>query len=199
VATKPDADKAEASDVEIKPKKSKKKLLIVLIVVLLLVLAGGAGAWVYISKKNAAEAETEPEAVAHEVKKSPPVFLALDNMVVNLADVGGEKVAQVGITLELIDTKGSDKVKVYLPSIRSRILLLISQRDSVELLSLAGKEKLAADLLVEAVRPFLQEPDAKHAASEPTKEAKVKKKPADKAHADDVPVTGVHFYSFIIQ
>ena len=197
MATKPDADKAEASDVEIKPKKSKKKLLIGLIVGLLLVLAGGAGAWVYISKKNAAEAE--PDAVVHEVKKSPPVFLALDNMVVNLADVGGEKVAQVGITLELIDSKGSDKVKIYLPSIRSRILLLISQRDSVELLSLAGKEKLAADLLVEAVRPFLQEPDAKHGTADPTKEVKVKKKPADKAHADDVPVTGVHFYSFIIQ
>jgi len=197
VATKPDADKAEASDVEIKPKKSKTKLLIVVIVALLLTLAGGAGAWVYISKKNAAEAE--PETVAHEVKKSPPVFLALDNMVVNLADVGGEKVAQVGITLELIDTKGSDKVKVYLPSIRSRILLLISQRDSVELLSIAGKEKLAADLLVEAIRPFLQEPDAKHVTSEQTKEAKVKKKSADKAHVDEVPVTGVHFYSFIIQ
>ncbi len=197
MATKPDADKAEASDVEIKPKKSKTKLLIVLIVVLLLVLAGGAGAWVYISKKNAAE--TDSDSVVHEVKKSPPVFLALDNMVVNLADVGGEKVAQVGITLELIDSKGSDKVKVYLPSIRSRILLLISQRDSVELLSLAGKEKLAADLLVEAVRPFLQEPDAKHGTVEQTKEAKVKKKSADKAHADDIPVTGVHFYSFIIQ
>lgn len=197
MATKPDADKAEASDVEIKPKKSKTKLLIVVIVVFFLVLAGGAGAWVYISKKNAAEAD--PDTVAHEVKKSPPVFLALDNMVINLADVGGEKVAQVGITLELIDSKGSDKVKVYLPLIRSRILLLISQRDSVELLSLAGKEKLAADLLVEAIRPFLQETDAKHVASESPKEAKVKKKSADKAHADDIPVTGVHFYSFIIQ
>ena len=197
MATKPDADPAQASDVEIKPKKSKTKLLIVVIVVLLLVLAGGAGAWVYISKKNAAEAD--PDAALHEVKKSPPVFLALDNMVVNLADVGGEKVAQVGITLELVDSNGSDKVKVYLPSIRSRILLLISQRDSVELLSLAGKEKLAADLLVEAIRPFLQEPDAKHAATDPAKEAKVKKKSADKEHLANIPVTGVHFYSFIIQ
>jgi flagellar FliL protein len=196
VATKPDPDKTEAIDAEIKPGKSKKRL-VVMVVVLVLVIGAAAGAWVYISKKNASEADSE--VPAHVVKKTPPVFLALDNMVVNLADPGGDKVAQVGITLEVLDSKASDKVKVYLPSVRSKILLLISQRESVELLSLAGKEKLAADVLVEALRPFSAEAEVKSEGAESAKDTKVKKKAADKRPVEDSPVTGVHFYSFIVQ
>lgn len=122
----------------------------------------------------------------------------LDNMVVNLADPGGEKVAQVGVTLELSDVKAIDKVKMYLPSIRSGILLLISQRTAEELLLIEGKEKLAADILREAARPFAATEDG-HAAK-PKKEApKSKKKSAEKAVPDDSPVRGVHFSSFIVQ
>ena len=195
MATKPDPEKTEAIDADIKPGKSKKRL-VVMVVVLVLVIGAAAGAWVYISKKNASEAD--PEVPVHAAKKTPPVFLALDNMVVNLADPGGEKVAQVGITLELLDTKASDKVKIYLPSVRSKILLLISQRESVELLSLAGKEKLAADVLAEALRPFSVEAEVKPEGATSAKDTKVKKKTAEK-QLEDSPVAGVHFYSFIVQ
>jgi flagellar FliL protein len=195
VATKPDLEKTEAIDADIKPGKSKKRL-VVMVVVLVLVIGAAAGAWVYISKKNASEADLE--VPVHSAKKTPPVFLALDNMVVNLADPGGEKVAQVGITLELLDTKASDKVKIYLPSVRSKILLLISQRESVELLSLAGKEKLAADVLAEALRPFYVEAEVKPEGAASAKDTKVKKKTAEK-QLEDSPVAGVHFYSFIVQ
>lgn len=196
MATKPDPEKTEAIDDAIKPRKSKKRL-VVMLVVLVLVIGAAAGAWIYISKKNASEADLE--VPAHAVNKTPPVFLALDNMVVNLADPGGEKVAQVGITLELLDSKASDKVKVYLPSVRSKILLLISQRESGELLSLAGKEKLAADVLAEALRPFSLEAEGKPEGAASAKEKKVRKKATDKLLLEDSPVAGVHFYSFIVQ
>ncbi len=195
MATKLDPEKTDAVDVVIKTGKTKK-LLVVMAVVLVFVIAA-AGAWLYISKKNASEAD--PEVPVHAAKKTPPVFLALDNMVVNLADPGGDKVAQVGITLELLDSKASDKVKLYLPSVRSKILLLISQRESVELLSLAGKEKLAADVLAEALRPFSVEAEVKPEGPASAKETKVKKKTAEKRPVEDSPVTGVHFYSFIVQ
>ena len=58
--------------------------------------------------------------------------------------------AQVGVTLELSDAKAPDKVKVYMPAIRSGVLMLISQRTAEELLLREGKEKLAADILEEA-------------------------------------------------
>lgn len=195
MATKPDAAKSEADAPANKPAKSKKLLLMVGIVFLVLALAGG-GAWFFIAKKNAAEGGAE-EAV-HVAPKGPPTFLPLDNMVVNLADPGGEKVAQIGITLELSDAHATDKVKVYLPSIRSGILLLISQRTSEELLLIEGKEKLAADILLEASRPF-DNADSGHAAKPAKETGKTKKKNADKNATDDNPVRGVHFSSFIVQ
>jgi flagellar protein FliL len=184
--------KPEATDGAKPPAKSKKLLIIILAVVLLLVLAGG-GAFFYIAKQRAAAAgeDGEPAAVAHAAApKVPPVYLPLDPMVVNLADPGGERVAQVGVTLVVADAHASDNVKAYLPTIRSGVLLLISQRTAEELLKQEGKEQLAKDILREASIPFGGggEEDA-HAATTTKKKT---------AHAE-IPVQGVLFSSFIVQ
>ena len=191
------ATKPEAAEPAKAPAKSKKMLIIVVAAVLVLALAAGGG-WFYISKQRAAAAEEgdgEPTSSAKAV--GPPTFLPLDNMVVNLADPGGEKVAQVGITLEIVDAHGVDTVKVYLPAIRSGILLLISQRTAEELLRREGKEKLAQDILAEASKPFGGGAAAHDA------EAKDEKKPAKKKTAkgghDENPVRAVLFSSFIVQ
>lgn len=197
MATKPEAAKSESvQPVKAAPGGGKKLLLIIGIVFLFLALAGG-GAWFFLSQKNAADADAQD--VAHVAPKTPPTFLPLDNMVVNLADPGGEKVAQIGITLELADAHAIDKVKTYLPSIRSGILMLISQRTSEELLLIEGKEKLAADILKEVSRPF-GEVEADHAPAKPKKEGvKLKKQNAGKHAGEENPVRGVHFSSFIVQ
>ena len=197
MATKPDAAKPVADEPVKGTPKTKKLMLIGGIVLLVLALAGG-GAWFFLGKKGAADQDVEEEVV-QVAPKGPPTFLPLENMVVNLADPGGEKVAQVGITLELADAKATDKVKMYLPSIRSGILLLISQRTAEELLLIEGKEKLAADILREASRPF-DAADAGNTTTKPRKDVvKPKKKNIDKRAADDAPVRGVHFSSFIVQ
>jgi flagellar FliL protein len=117
-------------------------------------------------------------------------------MVVNLADPGGEKVAQVGVTLELSDSHAPEKVKPYLPAIRSGILLLLSQRTAEELLQREGKEKLAADILTEASRHFVTAaPKEKEVAGTKPK----KKKAAAKPQEEENPVRGVLFSSFIVQ
>jgi flagellar FliL protein len=197
LATKNNDENNAAPDVGNKQKKSKASLLIIIFAVLALACAVGFGVLFYLNKKNASDGDTE--AVSQAAKRAIPVYLSLDNMVVNLADTGGEKVAQVGITLELVDSKASDKVKVYLPTIRSRILLLISQRESVELLSIAGKEKLSADILIEALRPFSPDSGSPSDASPTDKEVKAKKKSSEKKVVEEGPVTGVHFSSFIVQ
>lgn len=196
MATKPDVAKPDAAEEVKAPAKSKKLLIIALAGVLVLALAAGA-AWFFFAKQKAPVEDGE-EAVQVVEHKGPPTFMPLDNMVVNLADPGGEKVAQIGITLELMDAKAAEKVKMYLPAIRSGILILISQRTAEELLQREGKEKLAADILSEASRPFLA--DGGHAKSKPKKDAdKAKKKASDKAAADEGPVRGVLFSSFIVQ
>ncbi len=198
MATKP--EEAEAAK---PPAKSKKMLIIIIGVVLLLVLGGG-GAFLYISKKNAAAAAAAEEeggepAAAHApaatgAAKTPPVYLPMDNMVVNLADPGGERVAQVGITLEVLDAKASDSVKAYMPTIRSGVLMLLSQRTSVELLSPEGKQKLIDDILREASVPFGGGEDDHAAADATAPKKKVKKKAAVQ-----YPVVGVLFSSLIVQ
>ncbi|WP_371736874.1 flagellar basal body-associated FliL family protein [Rhodoferax sp. U11-2br] len=192
MATKPEAG-ADAA----KPAKSKKMLIIIIGVVLLLVLGGG-GAFFMISKQRAAaaadeEGGAEPAAhapAAHDAAKTPPVYLPMDNMVVNLADPGGERVAQVGITLEVRDVHAVDTVKAYMPTIRSGVLMLLSQRAADDLLSPEGKQKLIDDILVECSRPF--------GGGEPEPEPVPGKKVRKKAPVD-YPVVAVLFSSLIVQ
>lgn len=194
------SEKPEAADGAKPPAKSKKMLIIIVAAVLVLVMGGGAGYYFLIVKpRAAAEAESEDgapaKAAAKDAKKTPPAYLPLENMVVNLADPGGERVAQIGITLEVSDVKASDSVKAYLPTIRSGILMLISQRTAEELLTQEGKEKLAKAILREASIPFGGGGDM-HAEDPPPVK---KKKSSDKDAHSELPVVGVLFSSFIVQ
>jgi flagellar FliL protein len=194
------ATKAETTDEVKVPAKNKKMLFIIVGIVLVLAIAG-AGAFFFISKQRAAADEGEEPAptkasASHDAKKSPPVYLPLDSMVVNLADPGGEKVAQVGITLEVTDAHASDTVKGYLPTIRNGVLKLLSKRTAAELLSIEGKEKLAKDILREASIPFGGgEDEEEEDGAAPVKRKAAKKKVV---HAD-YPVVNVLFSSFIVQ
>lgn len=193
MATKP----AEAAAA---PPKSKKMLVIVLLVVLVLGLAA-IGAFVFVSKQRAAAAmddQKQSTAAQHAAPRGPPAYLPLDNMVVNLADPGGERVAQVGITFELRDAAAGETVKQYLPTIRSGVLLLVSQKTSEELLKREGKEKLAADILREAARPF-GGMDDEEVAEPPAKGADESLKPRNRVRPGDLPVQRVLFSSFIVQ
>lgn len=198
--------KPEAAEAVKAPAKGKKMLIIILGVVLLLALIGG-GAIIFISKKHATSEDggdghapapakaAPPPTVQAAVPKTPPVYLPLDNMVVNLADPGGERVAQIGITLEVQDAKAVDTVKAVLPAIRSGVLMLIARRTSEELLKQEGKEKLIKDILCEASVPFGG--DSCDEEEEQVSSAKAKKK---KPRAVVLyPVVGVLFSSFIVQ
>ncbi|MDL2339121.1 MAG: flagellar basal body-associated FliL family protein [Pseudomonadota bacterium] len=214
------APAAEAADVVV-PKKGKKKLIIIIAAVLLVVLAGG-GAAVFMMKKKAGEEaaaleagdgeEAAPAKAEHAKKdehKGPPVFVPLDAFVVNLADRDTERYAQIGITLQVDDAHFADELKLYLPAVRNGILMVLAHKTSKELLERSGKEKLAAEIMREAVRPMgiviaAEEETAapEHdAAADPDAEdtPKPKKKKKKKAPAEHNPVTSVNFSSFIIQ
>lgn len=187
----------EASEEKPKPAKSKKLLVIVGAVVVVLALAGGGAFW-YISKQRAAAAAEEDgteepaKAATKDAHATPPAYLPLDNMVVNLADVGGDRVAQIGVTLVVTDAHAADQVKAFLPTIRSGVLLLVSQRTAAELLTIEGKEALAKSILREAVLPF-------GGGGEENAEPEGAKKKKKKEEHAEVPVSAVLFSSFIIQ
>lgn len=191
----PPPSPAAPPEVAAVPVKSKKRLIIVLVVVLVLLAAGGGGAaWVMYQRSHAAlDDDADAAAHAHKGKAksepaAPPTYLALENMVVNLADPGGDRFAQIGITLELSDAKTSDQIKQYLPTIRNAILMLVSQRSSDELLQREGKEALAEDIRREVARPLGYAVPAKGASAERGGQGAV-----------ESPVRRVLFSSFIIQ
>lgn len=185
------------------PAKSKKMLVIIIaVVVVVLVIGGGAAAWFLSNRSHADEEEGgAPAAARKEAPKVAPTFLPMENMVVNLADPGGDRFAQIGVTLELEDVKTSDQVKLYLPTIRSGILLLVSQRTSSELLSRDGKEKLAADIRREVSRPLgyaVPKERARAAEAEQEGDGEAEDRPARK-RSERNPVLRVLFSNFIIQ
>jgi flagellar FliL protein len=175
------------------PKKKSKKLLFIVLGVVVLALIGAAAA-LFILKKNTAEDDYEddghpPVEQAAKNPKTAPVFLPLENMVINLADPGGNRFIQLGLTLQLQDAATETAVKAYLPSIRSQVLVLISQRTADEMLALKGKEKLASDIIATISK------EMGYAMSTEGEEATRKKK--SKAAAN--PVQAVLFSSFIVQ
>lgn len=196
MSAKPETEEAPKA-----PVKSKKLLIIIVGVVFLLAVLGG-GAVFFLKKRAAANegdgSDTTESAAAHAEPKKPPTYLPLDSMVVNLADPGGERVAQVGITLEVVDAHGVDAVKAFLPTIRSGILMTISRRTAAELLTPEGKQQLAKDILREATIPFGGGNDAEHGDEVASPEKKKAKAKAKSDHAD-MPVVGVLFSSFIVQ
>jgi flagellar protein FliL len=189
VSAKPEA----AKSAEAAPAKSKKMLIIIIAAVVIMALGGG-GAFIFISKQRAVEDE-EPVKTVKVDPEALPVYLPMDGMVVNLADQDGDRIAQVGITFQVRDAKAVDTVKAFLPTIRSGVLLQLSQRTSVDMLSFEGKEKLTKDILRVASVPFGGSMDEE----EEEEETSSKKKKRKKAPEPDYPVIAVHFSSFIVQ
>jgi flagellar FliL protein len=193
VATAP-----EASGDDKGPAKKSNKLMIIIGALVAVLALGGGGFYLFVIKPRAAAAAAEEggdepvKAAAHDAHATPPAYLPMDNMVVNLADPGGDRVAQIGVTLVVTDAHTSDTVKAFLPTIRSGVLMLISQKTAVELLTTEGKETLAKGILREAVTPF-----GGGEEEDPPEEGSKKKK--KKASHAEMPVTGVLFSSFIIQ
>jgi flagellar FliL protein len=199
---------APVAEADAAPKKGKKKLIIIIAAVLLVVLAGGGAAVFMMKKKAAAEAEDsgdEAPVEAHAKKdehKSPPVFVPLEPFVVNLADRESERFAQIGVTLQVEDSKFADEIKLYMPAVRNGVLMVLAHKTSRELLERSGKEKLAAEIMREAVRPMgihitveEEEPPADAEAADAGEKPKAKKK----APPEHNPVVSVNFSSFIIQ
>lgn len=182
-------------------KPKSKKLLFIIIGVVVLALIGAGAAFFLLKKSHSEDEEDGTEVSAQEEEhaaplrdpKTPPTFLPLDSMVVNLADPGGNRFAQLGITLQLADAKTGEEMKTYMPSIRNGILILVSQRTAEQMLRADGKQALTQDIMAEISTVMGYDYEHPNAAPKPAAKGK-KKKPAAPN-----PIEGVLFSSFIVQ
>jgi flagellar FliL protein len=177
--------------------KGKRKKLILIVVAAVAVLAIGAGALLFLLAGPSGEhKEAKPQPV------KAPLFVNLEPFTVNLQPEDGDKFLQVITTLKIADKAVEDRVKVYMPEMRHRILLLLSGKKPSQIGTPEGRELLATEIRDELNR-ILAIADGKNAkASTPTKPiGKVSATfPADNhTGTRDGAVTGVLFTSFIIQ
>ncbi len=130
------------------PRKSRKKLYLLLLLALLVLGGAAAGAWSYLKPAAA------PTKEAHEAVK-PPVFAVIDPFTVNLTPgESGDQYLQVALTLQVADQAQVDRLKLYMPQVRSRILLLLSSKKASEISSVEGKKKLSAEIIAQINLPF---------------------------------------------
>lgn len=137
-ATAPNADNNSA-ETPAAP-ASRKKLLIIVLAVLLLG-GGGAAGWYFLKPQAAQNAQTAHAPV--KPPPAPPVFVELEAFTVNLA---GDRVLQTTITLQVKEAKDGEQLKLYLPQVKNRMLLLLSAKAIDDLQSPTGKQALAAEV-----------------------------------------------------
>lgn len=138
------ASKKEAAA---KPARGKRWLIPTLIGVVVAALLGGGLTWYLAGGEPPATGEEAAEPAA---AKGPAQYIGIDPaFVVNLADEDEIRYLQVEIQVMTRDPKIAEDMKIHMPMIRNRLLLLFSQKRSSELRTREDKEQLQADALKE--------------------------------------------------
>jgi len=192
MAAKPDkpSDKTEAP-----PKRGK--ILWISAIVLVVLACGVAAGW-YFTRPAATEESAEEQPSR---KRSETVFVKLEPFTVNLADEGGERLAQVAIVLELADKQSEAVLARNLPIVRNNLLLLLSSQHTGSLLSMDGKLALAREIAARAgvALGWKEEAAAKEATATTAVKTAAKVAPAARHAVQANPVVAVHFSQLLVQ
>jgi flagellar FliL protein len=136
-------------------KKAKKKKLI-FIIAGVVVLLGIVGGYVYNKKTEEARQHAEEEAnkpenilkkqLADRKKNDAPIYIPMDEIVVNLPGRGGEHYLQTKIVLRTADSSTEGKLKEFMPLIRDKVITVLSSRQMQELATVEGKTMMAKEV-----------------------------------------------------
>jgi flagellar FliL protein len=140
------------------PKASMTTMLIVMVLTVLLTVGGVAGVLLYLAKAGRLGGGAAAAAPAKaEETKVPAHALAMEPLLVNLADADGHSYLRVGITLEVADPPkkkgekegeakdGKVSAEVSAP-LRDAVLAVLGRQRSEDLLAPDGKERLKREL-----------------------------------------------------
>lgn len=163
------APKEEVTEEVVAPANSSKKKLILIIVAVVVLLGGGGGAaWYFMGHKTpekGASKEVHGEAAGEEAageehaseghaEAKVPTFLALETFTVNLQPDPDEKFLQVDVTLQVDSAETAEHLKVQMPAVRNRMLMLLTSKQASEISNSEGKEMLSEEMLAELQKPY---------------------------------------------
>ena len=116
---------------------------------------GGGAAWYFLHGKGDQEESSPSKKKKHSAAKAgPPVFVPIDSFTVNLQPENGEQYLQIAFTLQVANAEEMDSIKLNMPKVRSRLLLLLSGKKASELNTVEGKQQLAAEIVAQVNQPF---------------------------------------------
>jgi len=105
-----------------------------------------------------ADEDASAEAKADEEgggEGKAPVFVVIEPFTVNLQpESGTDQFLQIAFTLQVSDPKQEELIKLYMPQVRSRMLMLLSSKKSSELTSTDGKKKLSDEIIAQVKQSF---------------------------------------------
>lgn len=133
-------------DPDAKPVSSRrlKPVIMVGLIVLLAVCLSVAGTWLLFRKDSAAPETTPAESVEETAPaRQPALYEPLTPaFVVNFDHQGRQRYLQVSMALMGRDAERMNTLKVHMPVLRNRLVLLLGRQDFELLMTPAGKEAL---------------------------------------------------------
>ncbi|MFV9682836.1 flagellar basal body-associated protein FliL [Pseudomonas sp. NY15367] len=129
--------------------KSKLKLIMLIVVGLLLAVGLSiGGTWFILSKGDKHEEAKPEEAAAAAPARQPAIYQDLmPAFVVNFNYQNRTRYLQVSMALMSRDAAGMEKLKVHMPVLRNRLVMLLSGQDFAALQTPLGKEMLLQQAL----------------------------------------------------
>ncbi|MBO9515993.1 MAG: flagellar basal body-associated protein FliL [Variovorax sp.] len=121
------------------------KLLIGLLLGVALLGVGAAG-YMFLHGRSAPAEAAKP-------LPEKPIFVTLEPLTVNL-QAEGRKFLHIGMSLKVRDEAAKAQIVEFMPELRSRALLMLSNRAPDTLMSTEDKAKLAEEVRTELNRPL---------------------------------------------
>lgn len=122
-----------------------RKTMLVALAFSLLAAAGGS---FFLLRGGSVQAAAAPGPVK-------PVFVNLEPLTVNLRSEGKPRFLHVGVSLKVGNEKAQARINESMPELRSRLLLLLSNRDPATLATPEDKVSLADEILENLNRPLV--------------------------------------------
>ncbi|RSZ47267.1 MULTISPECIES: flagellar basal body-associated protein FliL [unclassified Variovorax] len=120
------------------------KLLIWIVVAVGLIAAIGAAAYFLLPRFTGGAASTAEAAKPATPEK--PIFVMLEPLTVNLQAEGRSRFLQIGMALRVRDEHTKSQIVEFMPELRSRLLVLLSNRPPESLVTPEDKAKLADEI-----------------------------------------------------
>lgn len=147
---KKEAAKAAAASEGAAPGKGKLKLIILIVLGLLLAVGLSiGGTWFILSKGDKAEPDKAEEAASSAAPVRQPALYQelMPAFVVNFNYQGRTRYLQLSMALMSRDAAAMDKLKVHMPVLRNRLVMLLAGQDFAALQTPLGKEMLLQQAL----------------------------------------------------